>query len=76
MHHSLPVTFVLRSLQVARCGVAILARTVFLESAGRYQAIFRETPPSKVAQFVERVPMVKVRLDEKASTATGCGPVS
>jgi hypothetical protein len=63
--------FVLRSLQVARRGVAILARTVFLESAGRYGAIFRDTPPSKFAQFVERVPMVKGRLDEKASTATG-----
>lgn len=63
--------FVLRALRVARRGVAILARTVFLESAGRYDAIFRETPPTKFAQFVERVPMVKGRLDEKASTATG-----
>lgn len=63
--------FVLRALQVARRGVAILARTVFLESAGRYEAIFRDTPPTKFAQFVERVPMVKGRLDEKASTATG-----
>jgi hypothetical protein len=63
--------FVIRSLRVARCGVAILARTVFLESSGRYEAIFRDTPPSKFAQFVERVPMVRGRLDEKASTATG-----
>ena len=63
--------FVLRALNVARVGVAILARTVFLESAGRYEAIFSQTPPSRFAQFVERVPMVKGRLDEKASTATG-----
>jgi hypothetical protein len=63
--------FVLRSLRVARRGVAILARTVFLESLGRYNAIFRETPPTKFAQFVERVPMVKGRLDGKATTATG-----
>ena len=63
--------FVLRALTVARQGVAILARTVFLESSGRYNAIFRDTPPSKFAQFVERVPMVKGRLDERASTATG-----
>lgn len=63
--------FVLRALRVARQGVAILARTVFLESSGRYSAIFRDNPPSKFAQFVERVPMVKGRLDEKASTATG-----
>lgn len=63
--------FVLRSLMVAREGVAILARTVFLESIGRYQAIFKDTPPTKFAQFVERVPMVKGRLDGKAATATG-----
>lgn len=63
--------FVMRALDVARVGVAILARTVFLESSGRYNAIFREMPPSKFAQFVERVPMVRGRLDEKASTATG-----
>ncbi|NJR78125.1 SAM-dependent methyltransferase [Sphingomonas sp. 36D10-4-7] len=63
--------FVSRSLQVARRGVAILARTVFLESAGRYHGIFRERPPARFAQFVERVPMVKGRLDAKATTATG-----
>jgi len=63
--------FVLRALTVARRGVAILARTVFLESSGRYSRIFKQQPPSKFAQFVERVPMVKGRLDIKASTATG-----
>lgn len=63
--------FVMRALQVARSGVAILARTVFLESVGRYKGIFLTTPPSKFAQFVERVPMVKGRLDGKATTATG-----
>jgi hypothetical protein len=63
--------FVSRSLIVARKGVAILARSVFLESIGRYDGIFRESPPTKFAQFVERVPMVKGRLDRKATTATG-----
>jgi hypothetical protein len=63
--------FVLRSLEIARTGVAILARTVFLESASRYNALFRHTPPTVFAQFVERVPMVKGRLDPSASTATG-----
>ncbi|TVV76573.1 SAM-dependent methyltransferase [Sphingomonas solaris] len=63
--------FVLRALSVSRRGVAILARTVFLESSGRYNRIFRDTPPSAFAQFVERVPMVKGRLDMNASTATG-----
>jgi len=63
--------FVIRALSVARIGVAILARTVFLESVGRYERIFRDNPPTKFAQFTERVPMVKGRLDRKATTATG-----
>ncbi|MCP9629823.1 SAM-dependent methyltransferase [Rhodopseudomonas palustris] len=63
--------FVLRALRVARVGVAILARSVFLESVGRYNSIFESSPPTKFAQFSERVPMVRGRLDKKASTATG-----
>ena len=63
--------FILHSLPIAKRGVAVLVRTVFLESVGRYQKLFVPNPPSIVAQFVERVPMVKGRLDKKASTATG-----
>lgn len=63
--------FVERALSVARVGVAILARTVFLESVGRYRSIFRERPPAIFAQFSERVPMIKGRVDPKATTATG-----
>jgi hypothetical protein len=62
--------FVKQAHRIARRGVAILARTVFLESVGRYDGIFRENPPTKFAPFVERVPMVKGRLDSKATTAT------
>ena len=63
--------FVVQARNVARIGIAILARTVFLESIGRYEAIFDKTPPNIFAQFVERVPMVRGRLDQKATTATG-----
>lgn len=63
--------FVQRSFDVARQGVAMLVRTVFLESVGRYNRLFLSDPPSVFAQFVERVPMVKGRLDDKATTATG-----
>jgi hypothetical protein len=63
--------FAQRSFDVARRGVAMLVRTVFLESVGRYNRLFQNDPPSKFAQFVERVPMVKGRLDAKATTATG-----
>ena len=62
--------FILRAFPIARKGVAILARTVFLESVGRYDAIFRDRPPTTVAQFTERVPMLQGRLDIKGTTAT------
>ena len=45
--------FVLRSLDVSRHGVAMLVRTVFLESVGRYNRLFSQCPPSIFAQFVE-----------------------
>jgi hypothetical protein len=63
--------FIHRALPLARRGVAVLVRTVFIESVGRYERLFLRTPARKVAQFVERVPMVKGRVDPKASTATG-----
>lgn len=62
--------FVDEGLKVARVGVAILTRTVFIESIGRYNRLFSIRPPTIFAQYVERVPMVKGRLDKSASTAT------
>lgn len=63
--------FIARAWQVKGVqGVAMLTRTSFLEGAGRYNALFKPSPPSIVAQFVERVPMVKGRLDATVSTAT------
>jgi hypothetical protein len=63
--------FINRAMNIARHGVAMLTRTVFIESVGRYERLFRANPPSRFAQFTERVPMVKGRIDKKASTATG-----
>ena len=63
--------FIGRARKIARRGVAVLARTVFIESVGRFERLFNPDPPAVFAQFVERVPMVKGRLDKKASTATG-----
>lgn len=63
--------FIEKSLRISSRGVAMLVRTVFIESVGRYERIFSQNPPQKFAQFSERVPMVKGRLDKKASTATG-----
>ena len=63
--------FTLLALKLARRGVAMLTRTVFIESVGRYDRLFSVNQPSHFAQFTERVPMVKGRLDRRASTATG-----
>lgn len=63
--------FALRALRTARVGVALLVRTGFLESVGRYNRLFQLHSPTYVAQFVERVPMVKGRMDQSAHTATG-----
>lgn len=67
---NLAVEFAERALGIASDGVALLVRTSWLESADRYERLFRDRPPSRVGLFVERVPMVKGRWDPKASTAT------
>lgn len=59
------------AMTIANVGVALLVRTVFLEGIGRLERVFSKYPPTLVAQFSERVPMVRGRLDRKASTATG-----
>lgn len=62
--------FIVTALTHATVGVAVLVRSAFLESAGRFERLFNVTPPTRVLQFVERVPMVKGRLDAEASSAT------
>lgn len=62
--------FIKKANHRATVGVAMLVRVAFLESVGRYHGIFLHTPPSIIAQFSERVPMFKGRLDAKGSTAT------
>ena len=62
--------FIARALEIAKEGVAVIVRTSFLESVGRYENLFRSNPPNLIAQFTERVPMVKGRLTATGSTAT------
>jgi len=62
--------FILHAYDLARIGVCMLCRTQFLEGKQRYANLYTQKAPSYVAQFVERVPMVKGRLDPKATTAT------
>lgn len=62
--------FIEKAQCIATEGIAMLVRTSFLESVMRYQTLFMHNPPDIVAQFSERVPMVKGCYDPKASTAT------
>lgn len=62
--------FILTARATARLGCAMLVRTAFLESIGRYERLFSIAPPTVVAQFVERLPIIKGRVDRTASTAT------
>lgn len=65
----LATEFLARALKEAEV-VALLLRTAWLEGGERYNEIFSKTPPTAVAVFSERVPMVKGRWDPEASTAT------
>jgi hypothetical protein len=63
--------FIDRSRQIKGWqGTAMIVRTAFLEGVGRYERLFAMNPPTIVAQFTERVPMVKGRLTATGSTAT------
>ena len=62
--------FALHALEMSHVGVALLVRTQFLETIGRYQKLFDKHEPTHILQFTERVPMVKGRLDPDISTAT------
>lgn len=62
--------FIAKARDVAKVGCAVIVRSAFLESVGRYNNLFRDNPPTIVAQFTERVVMVKGRLDGEGSSAT------
>lgn len=62
--------FIRQALASSESGVAMLVRIAFLESIGRYERLFRDTPPSDILQFTERVVMHRGRLAPEGSTAT------
>lgn len=62
--------FIERALATSRVGCAVILRSAFLEGIGRYERLFGDRPSSHVLQFVERIPMVKGRLDSEAASAT------
>lgn len=53
--YKLARAFVERGLNEARVGVAVLLRTIWLESVTRYDTIFKLRPPTRVAVFSRRM---------------------
>lgn len=65
------LAFVLEALKHAAEGVAVFVRSQWaVEGIGRYEALFRDTPPTLMAFFSERVNLCKGRWDPKGGTAT------
>lgn len=62
--------FILKALELAGTGVAMLVRLQCLETVGRYEKIFRDRPPTLISFFVERVPMHKGRWEPDGDTMT------
>ena len=62
--------FTRKALELSEHGCAMLVRTSFLEGVGRYRDVFKQRPPTVVAQFTERVPMHRGKLTKRGSTAT------
>ncbi len=62
--------FIDRMLATSRRGCAVLVRSAWTEGIVRHRDLFSTRPPSRVLQFVERLPMVKGRVDGKARSAT------
>jgi Protein of unknown function (DUF3102) len=62
--------FVLKALKLAGHGVAMFVRLAWLESADRYDRIFKDHPPTLIAIFSERVPLHKGRWEEDGTTMT------
>lgn len=65
------IAFVQHALDLAGTGVAMFFRSQWaVEGVERYEKLFRDTPPSLSAWFVERVNLCKGRWDPDGSTAT------
>ena len=62
--------FLVRALTHAARGIALLMRTQWFETEGRFTRVYSENPPTLVAQFAERIAMCEGGWDPQCSTAT------
>lgn len=65
------IPFIQQALRLARTGVAMLVRSQWIaEGNERYDEIFRDTPPTLIAFFVERCPIHMGRWEPDGKTFT------
>lgn len=64
------VEFVLRGLARSNVGVAMFVPLNFVDSQNRYERLFRDTPPTMMVFFSERVKVCKGRWEPDGSTAS------
>lgn len=67
--YTLAEAFVQRMLRTSTMGCAVILRSAFAESKGRYERLFSVNPPTFILQFVERVGMAKGKVDPNALSA-------
>lgn len=58
------------ALKIARKGVAFFVRVSWLSGQERYRLIYRDTPPTYVVHFAERVSLMEGVWDPELSSAT------
>lgn len=61
--------FVIRALDIADKGIIMLARLQFLEGSGRYETILKDTPPTDVYVYVDRIQCWKGGVKPDGSSA-------
>lgn len=57
--YSLIEDFTLKALEIANKRVIMLARSQFTESQSRFEAIFKDNPPTHIYQYVDRIACYK-----------------
>jgi predicted RNA methylase len=62
--------FMRRALDLSEVGVAMFLQLRYLEGVDRYNAVYRNAPPTLFAPFVERVPLHMGRYEPNGSTMT------
>ena len=61
--------FVIRALEIADEGVIMLARLQFLEGSSRYENILKDSPPTDIYVYVDRIQCWKDGIKPEGSSA-------